>query len=199
MSSIHYSEAERVTVEDRGAGFGKIYVHRDDDTVEAIMVWTGRGVMTEGVIEPTREQKNRAVRALSETKSGAKALGIDQRPVKEPAKPTVKFTVEELDPSDLGVEFEHGYMGELVPVSNTKWAEVDENRCDAGIDCVGFAHNYAAAVGYNLVSHGDAERCAWITPWRLYVDGAANDMILCEDCVDSMTSMLEKLGFEAKS
>lgn len=191
--SVHYSEAERVTVEDRGAGFGKIYVHRDDDTIEAIMIWTGRGVMTEGVIEPTRDQKDRAVRALAETKSGAKALGLDEpRPEMVPAPPPVKFTVEELDPSDLGVEFD----GFNEPKAAGKWTEVDENRCDAGTECLGFAHAYPAAVGYHLRSHGDAERCEWITPWRITVEGVAGKMILCEDCVDHLSSLLEKMGFE---
>jgi hypothetical protein len=190
--AVHYSEAERVTVEDRGAGFGKIYVHRDDDTIEAIMVWTGRGVMTEGVIEPTREQKDRAIRALAETKSGAKALGVDQRPAKEPPAPTIKFKVEELSPSDLGVEFD-GYNE---PKAAGQWTEVDENRCAAGTACVGFGHKYPAAIGYHLRSHGDAERCEWITPWRLRVESLPTDLILCEDCVDMMSQVLTQLGFE---
>ena len=191
--TVHYSEAERVTVEDRGAGFGKIYVHRDDDSIEAIMVWTGRGVMTEGVIEPTRDQKDRAVRALAETKSGAKMLGLDEpRPMAEPVSPPVKFTVEELDPSDLGVELDG--FNELK--ASGKWSEVDENRCESGADCLGFAHKYAAAIGYHLRSEGDYERCVWITPWRLSVEGAPHEPILCEDCVDHWSSLLEKLGFE---
>jgi hypothetical protein len=77
----HYSEANNVTVEDRGAGFGKVYIHLDDDDprrtegVAGVLLWSLKGVQLTTTV-PTQDQISRAVRALAETPRGRIALGM---------------------------------------------------------------------------------------------------------------------------
>lgn len=79
----HYSEAEKVSIENRGgAGFGKVYIYwrgqgRNRGEVEAIMLWTAsRGLCDCGNVTTSDEQRGRAVRAMCETEWGASALGM---------------------------------------------------------------------------------------------------------------------------
>lgn len=81
---------ERCVVENRhpggkGPGFGKIYVYRDEklESMETIFLWGPRGQITHaGPTDYTRDQANRAIRALASTPFGARALGLElPRPI----------------------------------------------------------------------------------------------------------------------
>lgn len=77
----HWSEKQIAYVEHRGCGFGKIVLYTPDETEqpEMVFLWSNGGrVCLQGTVgNPTREQKNRAVRALAETTFGRVALSLD--------------------------------------------------------------------------------------------------------------------------
>lgn len=78
----YWSEKQNAYVEHRGGGFGKIVLWTPDESEQAEMVflWTNGGrVCLQGTVgNPTREQKDRAVRALSETSYGRVALDLPE-------------------------------------------------------------------------------------------------------------------------
>lgn len=88
---VYFSETERALVENRGANFGKIYVYGPgEEEIEAILLWAGRGRISHGTITPTRDQKNRAIRALAESPWGAAALGVSKAPDVSPQPSTLE-------------------------------------------------------------------------------------------------------------
>lgn len=74
---VYTSLTENADVEHRGLNMGKVYVfwRGTHNTLEAEFVYTPLGIAPSGSVEPTREQKNRAVRALAASPWGEKVLG----------------------------------------------------------------------------------------------------------------------------
>ena len=82
----YYSDTEDVTVENRGLGFGKIYVFvregRRKGELEAVLLWGPKGRVSEaGNLATSDDQRGRAVRALLETEAGRESLGFDPEEV----------------------------------------------------------------------------------------------------------------------
>lgn len=91
LIEVHYAEAEHAVVEDRGVGFGKIYVYWPGtrSQIKTVLLWSPRGVMIEGVREPDKESVNRGIRALATIPRGRAVLGIPEPdlPPLPPASP----------------------------------------------------------------------------------------------------------------
>ena len=74
-----WSDEENCVVEHRGAMMGKIYIYDPEDhsIIRAEMLWCGKDrISVAGIIEPHRDQKERAIRALATSPWGAKALTL---------------------------------------------------------------------------------------------------------------------------
>lgn len=153
--TTYWSESQNASVENRGANFGRITVfHPGSSEVEAELTWAGKGRISHGNVTPTRDQKNRAIRALAESPWGEFALGVRvQGPrytlprKEEPVEP--KHTPEEAHMVLALAEFKERLERADTTLTNMAELETDPARsahCRSKAEGVRLALDYLRAV-----------------------------------------------------